>query len=323
MAETPDNYKAQLHCLISVLFLAFNTGMQHAILAKDPCVESLGSLLPPLGIAMIMQDVSVLAFLSSTIWTGKVHKKPFVYWQMAYCVSCAAYAYFHWPSMAGLWIGTMWSVSVVCNIPRALEHLIKADKLRLEDLKAHLADVETWRAKKRADGDDLERVYRTEHHTSSLESQESTSSRRRCVACLMFSYSGASTFVFVFAYQNGTLETALKTFGLGFLGMFIVCLGILEFLSDESADSLADDLRDWTKLSSAMLTIIALVWWLRDGIHETYGLISVVFWSVALHIGIAEILEGPTLDLYQELGNEQHDKGDADGDSSDSWELVD
>jgi hypothetical protein len=56
-----------------------------------------------------------------------------------------------------------------------------------------------------------------------------------------------------------------------------------------------------------------------------YGLIWVVSWTVALHIGIVGILEGTVLDIDQDLGNEQHNDGDIDqdrSDMSDSWEVI-
>ena len=313
-----ENGKAQFYCLLTGGFLALTTGMQHASLARDPCVESIASLLPPFGVALLIQATSVLAFLVIALWTGKLYRKGFVYVQVVHGVSCVTYAYFHWPSMAGLGIGTIWSGSVACNMWRALDHLVKAEK-------AILAEDKAWWAQFRDSDDARERTYWTEHEISSWKKHNKASSLRCENACFMISSFFGGTLGFVSAYLSGTVNIALKSFSLGFLGILVVALMQLEIVSDKPACSLTANLKTWRAISGAFLTLVAISCWRRDGDSLTNGLLCVINWSFALHTGIGGILETTVLGLENELGDGNDDDGDADGrlsDVSDSWEVI-
>ena len=299
--------------------LSFVTGMQHSNLSRDPCVGSIEALLPPLGVAMIVQAIIALAFLASVDWTGELHKKRFLDFQVIYFVSCGAYAYFHWPNMAGLWNGAIYSSLAACYMWSHLDCRMKAETARRATWRAQIRAMKARLAKRQDRGDACEQVYWTYNNNSST-SNEFVSSRRRFIAGYMLYSFIASTLGFVLAYLNESLHTALKFFGLVSLGIVIVAMLILEFARDESALSLADDFQTWNVLSAAVLVFLGLVGWCFYGGHVTCITVCMVSWTTAMHMGIVGVLEGTALRYDQDSDDENTDGNWSD--LSDSWEVL-
>lgn len=105
MADAPIEDSRWLWKCINLVWLAFQTGMfthgPHGF-AGGIRAEHTETLLPAVGVAVIVQAVSLLLFVASAIWTGKLCRAPFLCWQVFYFISSTGYTYFHRPSLAGL-----------------------------------------------------------------------------------------------------------------------------------------------------------------------------------------------------------------------------
>ena len=322
MAEAPDNHRTQLQCLLLAWFLAITTSLHCYDLASDPCVDKMWSLLLPLGVAMIMQAISVLVFVASAICTGELYPKAFVCWQVAYGVSCVAYADFHWPSMAGLGIGAIWSISVACSIWAALSYQFKAETARKVAEAAHptsgAVDARLTNPEDRS-----EQIYRAQDDFWPSLSEERTSLRTWiAINSMLFSFS-AGTLGLVWVYVTEQLSTALPSFGFAFLAVLIGALVLLHVASHEPARDLAGRFR----LCYVVWTIIYLIFaiinlWRGDWVH--FGWPCALHWGACLYTGIAELLEQIA---DRDLKNEQHDDDDDDdydddGHADEDWSDV-
>lgn len=272
-------------------------------------------LLPTLGMAMMVQAVSMLVFLWGAMWIGKLCKVSFICWQVVYVVLCAAYALSHWPSMAGLWIGTTWSASVAVNVWIALLKRVEVETVK-KKMAAAMSHTGTSMAEEQDGDNDIERAY------IFPSENKNTTWYGRFAGCYMAYSLFWGAFGLAYAYLVGLLEIALSSFGVSFMGLFVAALLLLNFASTSEALRLAKYFETWCVVSAAIFVAIGWVFWGQEG-GRFFGLACAVLWSAFLYTGIAEVLSASAFDKASVNG--QLNDGDAERrsiESSNSWVTV-
>ncbi|GAB7322679.1 hypothetical protein MBLNU13_g03581t1 [Cladosporium sp. NU13] len=127
MADAPDISGPQLWSLVGVIWITGQDIVFYNQSAGDESKEYGKMLLPTLGVAMMVEAVSMLVFLGSTMWTGKLRRVVFICWQFIYAISCNTYALLHWNGMVGLCIGASWSASVALSVLIALHNWVETE----------------------------------------------------------------------------------------------------------------------------------------------------------------------------------------------------
>lgn len=325
MALSPIIDGPQLFSLVITLYITVQNSVFYYQFAGNESKEYRKTLLPTLGIAMMAEAISMLVFLGSAMWTGKLCKVSFICWQVVYVVICAAYALSHWPGMSGLWIGATWSASVALNVWITLLKRVEAETAKKKRAMAAMAAMaamvatahtSTSIAEAQDGGNDLEKA-------NIFPSNSKNTSWYGRYAGYYMAYSffwGA--FGFVYAYMVGLLNIALSSFGIGFMVMSVVALLLLNLASTSEARRLARYFDDWHTVSAAIFVMIGWVSWGQEG-GCFFGLAWAVLWSAFLYTGIAEVLREAAFD--KNSITRQPDGGDAERgsiESSDSWVTV-
>jgi len=289
------------------LLIVFAFAVQDIMLcywfANGQLREYVEMLLPTLGVAMIVQAIGMLVLLASAIWSGKLWKIAFVWWQIVYVVLCATYAILFAPSMAGLGIGAFSSACLVCNIWTALHCRVKAETIKEVAATAHTSAEVASKRKTDDRVDAFERVYWPLDDASSPTAVAIASWRGRCAAFSMLFNFSAGTLGFVFAYLKGTLKTTLSTFGLGFLGMIIAALLLLDLARTLEACRLADHFKSVNVFSITFFLYFAIGDWARTGAYN-FDSMCFVHWAACVYSEIAEILVQSSLD--QNIDDEEY-----------------
>jgi len=274
-------------------------------------------LLPALGVAVVVQAVSTLLFVASVIWTGKFHKVPFFCWQFIYVFAYGFYTTYYWPSTAGLLLGAGWATNLACNVWITLRYHIKVREMKnARATTAHTSTGLMLTAKRENYGDDPEEADRALNGSLSSMAEKVAPERDWYFAYVMLFQFSAGTLGFYSAYLTGTLNTALTTFGLGFLGMLIGALVLLGTTSTSHPHRLADHFKTANVGSAAFFLTFAVGTWQESGVFN-FGWLCVMLWAACLNSGIAEVLVQKPLE--QDLDDEEHDSEDSDED----WVHVD
>jgi hypothetical protein len=199
------------------------------------------------------------------------------------------------PSMAGLWVGFFWSASLIGNVWTALHYRDEAETTKeaaaTEDRNAEI----TSELKADDRGDTVARVHRHLKDASSPMAVRLASWRGQFTAFSMLYNFSAGALGFVFAYCTGTLNTAISTFGPGFMGMIIVALVLLKFTRTLEARRLADHFITANLVSAAVSLPIGIVYWQQNSVYS-FRFMCIVHWSACLYSGIALVLEQSSLE---------------------------
>jgi hypothetical protein len=268
-------------------------------------------MLPTFGAAVIVKALSMLAFLASAIRTDKFSTIAFVWWQILFVAFCTTYVLTHGSSSAGLWVGSVWSACLASNVWASLHYRVKAE---MKKKMAATADtIAKGLSRLRIDDRDdaVEKGNWTLDNSFSPEIEETFSRPDWLTPFAMLFYFSAGSIGFVFAYLTGTLKNALSTFGLGFMGMIVVTLVLLDFRRSFEAHRLALRLKNANVVLSVISLVVGIVIWRKDGVYN-FGVMSAMHWAACLNAGIAEILlqipAGQDSD-DEEYDNEGSDEG--------------
>jgi hypothetical protein len=87
-----------------------------SLIAYGRFAEYWEMMLPTFGVAVIVQALSMLAFLTGVIWTDRTSTVTFVWWQILFVAFCITYALTHGSSSAGLRVGSVCSVCLASNV---------------------------------------------------------------------------------------------------------------------------------------------------------------------------------------------------------------
>jgi hypothetical protein len=307
MAEPSDYQPPRLWGILVVLVVTASDRFICYRIAPGRYTEFWEMMLPTFGAAVMIQAVSVLGFLASAIWTGKLSTIAFAWWQLVCVVQCTIYMSFYGPSMAGLFVGAVYSSCLVCNIWTALHYRVEAERVK-GAATTHLAKA---LSKLKIDdcNDALEQVKRHLHDASSPTSVRTTLWRGRLALFSMLYNFFAGTLGFFFAYRSQSLKTAFSTFGLGFLGIVIVALVLLDCTRTSEALRLADHFRSVNSVSVAFHLFYSIGSWLQNGVYD-FGAMCFVHWAACLYSGIVEVLVRSSLRKYS--GEEEHYSEDFD-----------
>lgn len=260
-------------------------------------------LLLTFGIAVVAQAVNMQVFLTSAIWTGKLCGSAFIYWQLSFLVLCGTYAVLHERSMMGLFTGALWTAGIAWGVWEALHDRVKAGTMK----EAATTELTMARIGSERDinGNPLERGY-WPYDPYSPTTAKTVSLHGCLVTFFMLYYFAAGTAGFVFAYISGTLNSAVSSFGLGFLVMFFIAQLLLVFAKTWEPRRLAKHFLFATTVSCVVFLITS-----PSGRYNI-GLMSVVQWVCLLYTGIAEVLM--QIPPKQDLDDERIDSKDPDED---------
>jgi hypothetical protein len=310
MAEPSDYKPARLWGSIVVLaleasdiLLGYWFGIDYGLYK-----EVVKMMLPTFGAAVIVQAASMLIFLAGAIWTGELATIAFAWWQLVFVVQCAAFTWIFGPKMAGALVGAVLSACLAGNVWTSLHYWVKAETAKKAAGTVHTITKVLSKLKIEKCGDALEKADWTRDEGSSSETGETVSWRDWFSHFAMIFYFSAGCLAFFFAYLTGTLKTALSTFGLGFMGMIIVALVLLDLARTSEARRLAVHFRTANVVSSAIALVVGIILWRRDGVYNA-GLMWVVHWAGCLNTCIAEVLLQSSLD--KDSGEEEYDIEDS------------
>jgi hypothetical protein len=295
--------------VVIVLLLAASDYVICSLVAYGRFAEHWKMMLPTFGAAVIVQALSMLAFLASAIRTDKFSTITFVWWQILFVAFCTTYVLTHGSSSAGLWVGSVWSACLASNVWASLHYRIKAEMRK--KMAATADTIARGLSRLRIDDRDdaLEKGNWTLDDSSSSETEGIVSRPEWLTQFAMLFYFSAGIIGFVFAYLTGTLKNALSTFGLGFMGMIIVTLVLLNFARSFEAHRLALRLKNANVVLSVISLVVGIVIWRKDGVYN-FGVMSVMHWAACLNAGIAEVLLQSSPD--KDSGEEEHDSEDSD-----------
>lgn len=309
MADSPAFTPPRLWGLIIVLVLAASDYAICSLIAYGRFAEYWKMMLPTFGAAVLVQALSMLAFLASAIRTNKLSTITFVWWQILFVAFCTTYALTHGSSAAGLWVGSVWSACLTSNVWASLHYRVNAEMKKRMAVTADTIAKGLSRLNIDDRDDALEKADWTLDGSSSSETEGIVSRPEWLTQLAMLFYFSAGIIGFVFAYLTGTLKNALSTFGLGFMGMIIVTLVLLDFGRSFEAHRLALRLKNANVVLSVISLVVGIVIWRKDGVYN-FGVMSVMHWATCLNAGIAEVLLQSSLD--KNAGEEEHDSEDFD-----------
>jgi hypothetical protein len=273
--------------------------------------EVVKMMLPTFGAAVIAQAASMLIFLVGAIWTGELPTIAFAWWQFVFVVQCATYTWIYGPKMAGALVGAVLSACLAGNVWTSLHNWVKAETMKKMAVTADT--ITTGLSKLNIDDcdDTLEKADWTVDDSSSSATSEIVSWRDWFARFAMISYFSAGCLAFFFAFLTGTLKITLSTFGLGFMGMIIVALVLLDLARTSEARRLAIHCKTANVVSSAIALVVGIFLWQRDGVNNA-GMMCVVHWAACLNAGIAEVLLQSSLD--KDPGEEENNSENSDED---------